>query len=45
MLIIDCNEEALDYFGYRPNANTQVYFDLKTDFTDKSGNNRNATVN
>ena len=35
----------MEYFWYRPTANTQAYFDLKTDFTDKSWNGRNATVN
>ena len=38
MLIINCNDEALQYFGYKVNNNTIAYFPFKENFTDKAGN-------
>ena len=36
MAIINCNEEALAYFDYSPNADTLVYLPLEWDLTDKT---------
>lgn len=44
MLIVNCNDEALQYFGYQVNTNTLSYFPLKENATDKTGN-RSLTLN